>query len=348
MRKYLLFYFALIIVQVSSAQALVGRTEEGRGLYGNARDYLQKGDYSNAIMVFNQAVQVEPDNLVFRRDLAFAYYLQGDMLRGEHMIAPLLKVDSADEETFKIACVIYSSMKKMEEAKEAINKGISKYPKAGILYAEKGELYTRQKKYKDASAAWEKGIENAPAYHMNYYNLSKVYFFTKDYLWAIIYGETFVNMESFSSKTEEVKKIVFESYKFLIAELNNVALDGKQNRYENPTNFKSASMKIFDNLRNVVTGGINVENLSMLRARFLLDWNRQFALKYPFELFDYQHKMIQQGFYECYNQWLFGKLDHAGIFKQWTQKHASKMNEFDVYFRSHKLVPQEHQYYQTN
>ncbi len=313
-----------------------------------ARMYLQKADYANAIMVYNQAINVEPDNLVYRRELAHAYYMQGDMAKGEKMISPLIKSKEADEETFQVASRIFRAMKKTEEAKTAINSGIEKFPHAGALYAEKGELYTQEKKYEMAAKAWEKGIENAPAYHINYFNLAKVYFFTKKYLWSIIYGESFVNMESFSSKTEEIKKIIFESYKFLIADLSNSSLEGKVNRYENPKNFEEACFKVFDNIRNVVTGGINVDNLAQLRARFLLEWNKSLAKSYPLELFDYQQHLLLNGHFESYNQWLFGKLDNDAVFKQWTQKYASHMNSFDNYFRNNKLIPKENQYYHIN
>jgi len=338
----------ILMPALVQCQTVVSLIPEARELYTNARNYLQQGDYANAIMVFNQAVQTDPDNLILRRELANAYAMQGDLIRGEKMIAPLLKRDEADEATFQVACTIYSGMNKMDEAKEAINQGIEKFPTSGILYANKGELYTKQQKYKLAAETWEKGIEKDPRYHLNYYNLSKVYFFTKNYLWAILYGETFVNLESFSTKTEEVKKIVFESYKFLIAELNNVSLDGKTNRYENPKNFEQSCLKIFDGLRNVVTGGINTENLSMLRIRFMLDWNRLYATRYPAELMDHQQRLMALGYYDTYNQWMFGKLDNAKIFRSWTQKNAELMNQFDQHFRNHKLQPRENQYYHIN
>lgn len=346
MRNLIIFiYIQLFFLCSANCQIINGNSAEGRELYTRARMYLQKGDYANSIMVYNQAVNVEPDNLMFRRELAHAYYMQGDMLHGEKMITPLLKHPDADEETFQVASRIYRATKKMDEAKNAINKGIEKFPHAGTLYAEKGEIYTQEKKYEQASKAWEKGVEFAPAYHINYFNLAKVYFFTKRYLWAITYGESFVNMESFSSRTEEIKKIIFESYKFLIADLSNTALDGKVNRFENPKNFEEACLKIFDNIRTVVTGGISVDNLAQLRTRFLLEWNKSFAKIYPLELIDYQQQLILNGHFESYNQWLFGKLDNDAIFKQWTQKYASHMNTFDTYMRSNKLIPKENQYY---
>ena len=349
MKKSLFILSVLIIgFYISHAQPQQPKTTEGNELYMQARMYVQKSDLANAIMVYNQAINIEPDNLVFRRELAHAYYMQGDLLKGEKMISPLLKRNDADEECFQVASRIYRALKKTDDAKNAINNGIEKFPHAGALYAEKGEIYTQEKKYETASKTWEKGIEFAPTFHTNYYNLAKVYFFTKQYLWAILYGESFVNMESFSSKTEEIKKKVFESYKYLIADLSNTALEGKVNRFENPTNFEGACMQIFDNIRTVVTGGINTENLSQLRFRFLAAWNKTYAIRYPLALIDYQQKLLLNGHFECYNQWLFGKLDNSIIFKQWTQKNATAMNTFDTYFRNNKFVPKENQYYHIN
>ena len=346
MRKWI--YILLCLIHSSAmAQEFTEGSKEGQELYQTAKLFVQRGDLSNAVMVFNQAVQTDPENLLYRREMAYTYYLLQDLQRAEHIIAPLLKREDADEETFQVACKIFAAKKKMEEAENAIDKGIKRFPKAGILYCEKGELFTLQKKYKSAAKTWEEGVQMAPGYHMNYYNLTKVYSFTKRYLWAILYGETFVNLESFSSRTQEIKKIIFESYKFMMAELNNVALDGKMNRYDDPKNFEMACLKIYDGLRNVVTGGIHTDNLIMLRTRFLIEWNKLYAAKYPSELIDYQQRMILQGHYDCYNQWLFGKLDNDTGFKNWTQKFSTAMNSFDAYLRNNKLKPRENQYYQS-
>jgi tetratricopeptide (TPR) repeat protein len=348
MRTTLILIQLTFIFNLAYAQPVIGATEEARDLYASARHYLQKTDYANSIMVYNQVIQLEPANLIYRRELAHVYYLQGDLLRAEKMITPLLKSNDADEETFQIASKVLSKKKKMDDAKAAINKGIDKFPNSGLLYKEKGDLFTAQKKYADAAKAWEKGVEKDPTYHLNYYNLSKVYFFTKDYWWAIYYGEIFVNMESFSAKSQEIKKTIYESYKFFMAELNNVALQGKPNRYDNPQNFEACVVKTFDNLRNVVTGGINIDNLIMLRIRFLLDWNKTYASQFPSTLFDMQQNLLRLNYFDAYNQWLFGRLDNEKQFTSWTQTHNNLMNQFDSHIRKEKLRPKYNQYYHTH
>lgn len=346
--KYNLLFITLFCCIISSnAQSNLSNTAQGGDLFFKAKNYLHNSDYANAVMVLNQAVNIEPDNQLFIRELSYTYYLLGDITKAEKMIKPLLKREDVEEETFLMASKIYRALKKTDEAQTVVNKGLTKFPNAGTLYAEKGEVYTQDKKYKSASEAWELGIKKAPTYHMNYFNLTKVYFFTKQYLWAIIYGETFVNMESFSSKTEEVKKIIFESYKFLFADLNNTALDGKVNRFDKPKNFEESCLKIYDELKNIIVGGINTENLSQLRARFIIEWNKTYAPHYPLALYDYQQNMILNHFFETYNEWLFGHLENAVAYKQWTQKYAAQMNLFDKYFRNNKLSPKENQYYRN-
>jgi tetratricopeptide (TPR) repeat protein len=324
---------------------VIGATEETRDLYAAAREYFQKKDYANCIMVYNQVIQIEPTNLIYRRELANVYYLQSDLTRAEKMILPLLKEDEADEETFQIASKVLSGKKRLDEAENVLQKGIARFPNSGLLYKEKGDLLTTLKKYKDATRAWEKGVEKDPRYPMNYYNLTKVYLFTKDYFWAVYYGEIFLNMESQSARSQEVRKILFDSYKFLMGELNNLALEGTQKRTAKPWNFETAALKTFDNLRNVVTGGIHVDNLTMLRTRFLLDWNTHYAEMYPCELFDTHHRLLLKGYFDAYNQWLFGRLDNETKYNTWAQEHNQLMNDFDVYFRAHRLIPKDNQYY---
>jgi hypothetical protein len=50
-----------------------------------------------------------------------------------------------------------------------------------------------------------------PNYSSNYYNACKFYYLTVDKVWSLIYGEIFVNLESYSKRTPEVKKILWKA-----------------------------------------------------------------------------------------------------------------------------------------
>lgn len=318
---------------------------EGTQLFNQAKNYVSKGDLSNAILVFNQAIQIEPRNLLYRRELAFTYFLQGDLTQAAQVCYPLMKKREADPETFLLASKIFRKANRLEEAVDAIRSGIDKFPNEGMLYEEKGQILLDKKKNKEAVSAWEKGVRKSPGYYLNYYNLARAYYFNKEYIWAIVYGEQFVMMESFSSRTEEIKKIIFESYKSLIAGMNIDEINNESKKIPAPSSFGEAYGVVINSVKYAVTGGVHVENLSLLRLRFLLSWNREFARRYPFELIDFQQRLVLNGFFECYNVWLFGKEDNEKSMKIWVEDNSETMNRFETYIRNNKLQPKSNQYY---
>lgn len=338
MRHLLLFIIFLTFSKFLQAQG----TNSGKELYDQAKNFISQGDFSNGILVFNQAIQKEPKNLLYRRELSFAYFLQGDLLHAAQMIFPLMKSPDADPETFLLASKIFRKMGRLDEALDAIHRGIKKFPDQGMLYEENGQVLLEKKKNKEAVQVWEKGIKKSPEYYLNYYDLSRAYFYNKDYIWAILYGEHFVNMESFSTRTEEIKKIIFESYKSLIADLNS---DEMKNVTSNPNTFEESYCSVISELKPLVMGGIHLENLSILRLRFMFIWNRDYAKRFPLELIDYQQRMILKGCYEGYTMWLFGKADNEQKMNEWITNHSDLMNTFDEYLRLNKLQPKTNQYY---
>ena len=87
MKKTLTGILSLFFCFNLFAQEELTGSKEGYDLYQSAKLYVQKGDLSNAVMVFNQAVQTDPDNLLYRRELAYTYFLLSDLYA--EMILPL-------------------------------------------------------------------------------------------------------------------------------------------------------------------------------------------------------------------------------------------------------------------
>src|SRR6202012_1955967 len=104
-----------------------------------------------------------------------------------------------------------------KECERLYKAGIKRFPKSGVLYSEYGEMLWARQDY-SAVRQWEKGIEVDPNYSSNYYHASKYYFFTFDKVWALVYGETFVNLESYSKRTAEIKELLLEGYKKLFTD----------------------------------------------------------------------------------------------------------------------------------
>ncbi len=91
-------------------------------------------------------------------------------------------------------------------------KGTKLFPNMGTLYNDYGELLV-EKKSGDPLSLWEKGIELDPNYSGNYYHASKSYAEKNNHILALLYAEQFINLESFTARTAEIKNLLLDQYK---------------------------------------------------------------------------------------------------------------------------------------
>jgi tetratricopeptide (TPR) repeat protein len=317
-------------------------SQTAKELQETARSFMQQSDYTNAVLVLNRASQMEPQNLDITKDLSLAYYMQRDNTKALEVIKPLLERDDADDQCFQIACNIYKQLQQPKESDKLYRKGLKKFPSSGPLYNDLGELLWEQNDY-TAIKQWEKGIEMDPSYPRNYYNASKYYFFTTDKIWSIIYGEIFINMESFSNRTPEIKSILLESYKKLFASSDIAVPAGSEKN-----KFVEAFIKTIDKQKAVVNTGINTETLTMVRARFILDWYQDYGDKLPFKLFEFHRQLLQEGMFDAYNHWIFEPVQNLSAYQNWTTLHAAEYNEFARFQKGRIFKIPAGQYYHTN
>lgn len=348
LKKILISGF-LLITQVAWAQ-------DANELFGTANNFIRTGDYANAILVLNQALQLEPDNIQFRKQLGFAYYLRGEMSKAKSVIDPLLDKKEADAQLFQIAGNIYQAKEDWKGAQRLYDKALRRFPESGELYNDNGQLLTVLKMYDGALSNWLKGIEKDPNFPGNYYNAARAYYYSKDPVWAILYGEIFVNLESYTNRTAEMRDILIESYKklyndpdMLSAPIPAMEESGKKSRRSKSSSTTSDFVNVYRQLMSkqtgVISSGIDPDALIMLRTRFLLDWYNFYGFKYPFALFDLQRSLLKAGLFEAYNQWLFGPVASQATFRSWTNLHKAEYDKFMQYQRNHPFKLRADEYY---
>jgi len=299
---------------------------------------MKQGDFPNAVMVLNRAMQADPQNIAIAKDLALSYYFQKNNSKALETIKPLLERDDTDDQCFQIAGSIYKELNMLKDCEKVYKKGIKKFPASGPLYNELGELMSVQKNY-DAIKQWEKGIEHDPSYSRNYYNAAKFYFLTIDKVWSIIYGEIFINMEPTGNKTPEVKQMLLESYKKLFSDA-----DLEQNNKDKNL-FVKAFLQSMNKQSSLASSGLNPETLSMIRTRFILDWSNGNHTKFPYQLFNYQRQLLQEGMFDAYNQWVFGPAQDLNAFQNWTTAHNTEYSAFSNFQKGRVFKMREGQYY---
>ncbi len=312
--KKLLFVIGLFL----SVNACFSQAADS--LHRVAKQFMRTGDYPNAVIVLTNALKQDPNNLELQKDLTFTYYLQRNYSASVEAGRKLIERTDADEQCYQILGMAYKAIDEKKQADKMYKQGIKKFPASGELYNEYGEMLWAEK---DAEAIrfWEKGIEVDPNFSSNYYNASRYYYFTYDKVWSLIYGEMFINLESYSKRTPEIKSLLVEGYKKLFTDL-------KSPKFQSKNPFSTAFQTVMNDQSAAVNLGVTSESLSVLRSKFILEWFEKYGDRYPFRLFDYQRQLLKEGMFDAYNEWAFGAAMGLPAFQSWTAQHTDDYNRF--------------------
>lgn len=314
--------------------------EDSKTLQETARTFMRQGDFDNAIIVLNRALQKDHDNIEMQKDLVQSYYYKRDYAKALQGVESLLDRSDADVVIYQIAGNVYKALEDPKEADKVYKKGLKKFPRSGALYSEYGELLWAKKDF-SAITQYEKGIEVDPTYAGNYYNAALYYYYVKDNVWTLVYGEIFVNMESLTERALAMKQLLLNAYKEKLFAEPDLTKGEEKNKSE----FVKAFLQTMNKQAPLAEKGINTETLTMIRTRFILDWFDNYASKFPFRLFDYHRQLLQEGMFEAYNQWLFGTVENLPAFDNWTKTHAEEYTSFTNFQKGRVFKVPSGQYY---
>lgn len=340
LRSFLLL-LCLVAAKQVAAQDVKWPSPEVEALYKSAQASLASGQFTQAVASYQQAIALAPGQAILYRDLANAYLLSGNYSRAEHTITPLIDNDRADPQSYAIASAIQTALKADKKARRLLEKGLERYPNSGFLQHELGKYYEEQNDEQAALKAWLEGISIDPGYHINYYDAARAYMQTTEPVWAIIYGEIFVNLERYTPRSGETRKLLLAAYRRLYAtpDASEVPRFGRGLSDAPPGSFEQAVSQTLLHLAPVMTDGISTENLIMLRSRFTMDWMATYAAKYPFTLFRYWDDLLRGGHFDAYNQWLFGRAENTAQYEAWVKFHAEAVPAYETYYTQHPMQP---------
>jgi Tfp pilus assembly protein PilF len=335
--------FSLSLLSLAALIVVAQPPEDVKSLQATARTFMISGDYNNAIVVLNRGLQLDKNNLELQKDLVQTYYLKQDYAKALEGVESLIDRDDADVMVFQIAGNVYKALEQVKDCSKMYKKALKKFPKSGPLYSEYGELLFATKDY-SAIDQWEKGIAVDPSYGGNYYNAALYYFYTKDKVWSLVYGEIFVNMESLSERGAAMKELLLKGYKEKLFADADLMKD--QDPAKTKSEFAYAFLNVMGKQSSLTAKGINIETLTMIRTRFILEWYATNSSRFPYRLFDYQQQLIREGMFEAYNQWLFGPVENLAGYDAWTKMHNDQYTAFNTFQRSRIFRMPAGQYYQ--
>ena len=319
-------------------------------MYKNARAYLMQGNTQQALITYQQAIKLAPDKMILYRDLGQAYHSSGSHTQAIDVLEPVIKSGEADDQEYHIYAASLLSKNDRKKAKAALQEGLKKFPNSGPLYHETGLMLEEDKDLPSALRTWLTGIEFDPSYHLNYYEAARTYMGTYKPVWAVIYAEVFLNIEKYTPRADETRDMLLGAYMRLYESLGTGELPKFKehksgNTAEAGDSFEDAVLNTYLKLSPVVSDGITTENLTMLRTRFMMEWSTQYAGKYPFSMFSRMNDMLRDGYFDAYNQWVFGNIDNHQVFEAWKTFHPDALPAFETWLEQHPFKPAPGEFY---
>lgn len=334
MRILFVLLFSSVITFSLKAQ------EPGKKLQETAKTMLMQGDFENAIAILESAAKQAPGDLSILKDLSYACYLKRDFAKAIQVGRPLSERQDADEQVFQILGLSYKAIAAYKDGIKLYKAALKKFPNSTIIYNEYGELLAMDNSPEEAIEQWEKGIQVDPNFSGNYYNACIYYTKMGNWIRMALYGEIFINLESFTERTTEVKKAVLNAWQKLF--LPTVI---SQQKKLSISSFEKEVLQIVEKQVTITKAGFQADNSTSLRSQFILEWFKTHAATFPFRLFEQQQYFIREGLFEAYNQWIFTESVNENAYKIWKDTHPKESQLYDEYQKTRLFKLPVGQYY---
>src|SRR5207245_1306400 len=104
-----------LLLALTAHMVLLAQPQDIKALQETARDFLGQGDFNNAILVLNKALEQSPSDLELNKDLALAYFQKSDYARAQAVLKPLMERTDADASVFQLAGMLYKTTGDIKE-----------------------------------------------------------------------------------------------------------------------------------------------------------------------------------------------------------------------------------------
>jgi tetratricopeptide (TPR) repeat protein len=307
---------------------------------------VDENKLDEAITTFTQAQKLDAKNIDITYEIAHCYYTKGDFKTAIPYLEKIVKNPKALDHVYQLLGNSYDNEFRKQEAFATYKKGLEKYPNSGPLYTEMGVLHISKKELQKALNYFEKGIQVDPTFASNYYHASKLFCASPNKMWGLLYGEIFMNMDRNSKRTQEISKVLFDTYAkgFRIEndKIKNVNFCSDTNTVvKNKPNKKiNYGKEIYELIllsSSIDKDVINIATLQQIRASFAKLYTEKYNTDYPNILFAYHQQMIEANVMEAYTYWLLNKGNEFE-FKLWANENRTSFNTFLKWFGEHPLV----------
>jgi tetratricopeptide (TPR) repeat protein len=345
MKQLIITLFVII-----NTASIIAQTDKDKAydLGMKAITEMENGNISESIKLLEKCKKLDPTNMNYPYEIAFANYLDKDYKSAIKILKKLTKHEDANDRVWQMLGNSYDLNKEPEKAIKSYDEGIENFPNSGKLYLERANMEAYKENFQGAIDFYEKGIQVEPMFPSNYFNAATIFLNSKNKVWGMIYGEIFMNLERNSKRTATMSSILYESYKNNITYISDTSMTVNfceeimmnVNEMSDPSKFKMPFSMVYEPtllMSIAFTDSIDINSLDEIRSDFIENY---FSLghdkNYPNLLFDYQKQVQANGHMESYNHWILMKGDEEA-FGNWLELNDDKWKKFVEWFSKNSI-----------
>ena len=307
----------------------------------NATELINQHKYEEGIKMLQEARKLDASNYKFLYEMGLAYYFKKDFSNSILVFNQLVKMPSIDDDCYVAYGNALEDNGQKQKALQMYQLGLQKFPQSGNLFYQIGIFYLTQNDFNKAVDAFENGIEAEPMFSLNYYRAAKLYCYSNEEAWGMVYGEIFLNLNRNSKYSAEISKLLYDTYLSEIKFTSDSTLRvGFSQEKPSTSNLNPFGTSVYEpTLLEALVGTkfINMNSLDKVRTKFLdVYFKKNFSKQFPNVLFSYQNKVKNAGHLEAYNHWVLNKGNET-IFSIWLAKNKEKWDSFIEWYKSNPI-----------
>lgn len=338
------------------------KKEQAQELAKTAIEKMDNNELDESIELLKKAKKLDKKDTNYDYEIAYALYKKGNYAESIKILEKIIKDENAHIEYYRLLGNSYDMSGQTDKAIEYYKQGIAKFPeKAGRFYTESGAAEYGRKEYDKAISYWEKGIKAEPYYASNYYKLCSIFSMTDENIWTIFYGELFMNLEMNTARTEEISKLLYDTYQktyiaksetegeFFMTKNTTVYVDPDEDiKDKNLLNFELTYLTAYAT-NGGFPKGITIQSLYETKKHLHSFWSEKgFDKQYPNKLLDLEKKMINDNVYEAYVYWLLSE-GNIEEFTKWNNMNVGKFESLVAWVKENEIdLKPEYKYSRTD
>ncbi|PWJ44607.1 tetratricopeptide repeat protein [Sediminitomix flava] len=310
--------------------------------------WMDRGDIEPAIELLEQTKKMDKGNYIYDYEIGYANYLRKDLKGAAKAFKKATQYDNANDQCYQSLGNMYDILGKPKKALKVYEKGLKKFPESGRIYLEMGNLFWNQKSLSKALYFYEEGIKVDPFFSSNYYRATLCYMNSTEKVWGMIYGEIFMNIERNSKRTQEISKLLFDTYASQI-DINpdsthisfskqntiNITLEDLTNGLDTKQLIKNSyGTLVYETTMAVSLANqkeIDLSSLYQIRKNFIELYQESYGKEYPVSIFEYKELLIEKGLFEAYSYWILSE-GNPEEFSLWHSINQDKWEDFINWF----------------